>query len=78
MTPSRDSSSYGTGSGSPGTGSQAIGTSSGRQVLDEEVQEVGLPREATSKKRKPSWLKEIVKEAKEYVGPPRRDVRESR
>ena len=39
MTPSGDSSSSGTGTGSPGTGSQVVGTSSGRLVSDEEVEE---------------------------------------
>ena len=38
MTPSGDSAS-GTGSGSLGTSSQVVGTSSGRQVSDEEVEE---------------------------------------
>ena len=36
---------------SPGTRSQTIGTSSGRQSSNEEVQEEGLPQEATSKLR---------------------------
>ena len=39
MTPSGDSSSSGTGTGSIGTCSQVVGTSSGRQVSDEEVEE---------------------------------------
>ena len=46
-------------------------------MSDEDVEE-GLPQDATSKKRKPSWLRELVKEAKESVGPPRREVRESK
>ena len=45
--------------------------------MNEDVEE-GLPRDATSKKRKPSWLKELVKEEEEFMGPPRREVRESR
>ena len=32
----------------------------------------------SSKKRKASWLKDLVKEAKESVRPPRREVRESK
>ena len=44
---------------------------------DEDVEE-GLRQDASSKKRKPSWLKELVKEAKESVGPPKREVRESK
>ena len=39
MTPSGDSSSSGIDTGSPGTISQVVGTSSGRQVFDEEVEE---------------------------------------
>ena len=46
-------------------------------MFDEDVEE-GLPQDATSRKRKPNWLRELVKEAKESVGPPRREVRESR
>ena len=38
MTPLGDSSSSGTGTGSPGIGSQVVGTTSGRQVSDEEVE----------------------------------------
>ena len=44
-------------------------------MSDKEVEE-GLPQDATSTKRKPSWLKKLVKEAEESVGPPRREVRE--
>ena len=39
MTPSGDSSSSGTGTGSLGASSQVVGTSSGRQMSDEEVEE---------------------------------------
>ena len=35
-------------------------------------------KKLTSKKRKPSWLKELVKETEESVGPPKREVRESK
>ena len=62
MTPLGDSSSSGIGTGSPGTGSQVVGTSSGRHVSDEEVEE-SLRQDASSKKRKPSWLQELMKEA---------------
>ena len=48
MTPSGDSSSSGTG-----TGSQVVGTSSGRQMSDEEFEE-SLRQDASSRKRKPS------------------------
>ena len=47
VSPTCDSGSL--GFDSPGTRSQTIGTSSGRQSSDEEVQEEGLPQEATSK-----------------------------
>ena len=77
MTPSGDSSSSGTCTSSPGIGSQVVGTSLGRQVSDEEVEE-SLRQDASSRKRKPSWLKELMKEAEESVGPPKREVRESR
>ena len=77
VSPSCDSDTHGSGSDSPGTGSQTTGTSSRRHSSDEGVEE-GLPQDATSKKRKPSWLKELVKEAKDSVGPPRREVRESK
>ena len=77
MTPSGDSSSSGIGTGSPDIGSQVVGTSPGRQMFDEEVEEI-LRKDASSKKRNPSWLKELMKEAKESVGPPRREVRESK
>ena len=40
-------------------------------MSDEDVEE-GLRQDASSKKRKPSWLKELMKEAEESVGPPRR------
>ena len=53
MTPSGDSSSSGTGTGSPRTGSQVVGTSSRRQMSDEEVEE-SLRQDASSRKRKPS------------------------
>ena len=46
-------------------------------MSDEDVEE-SLRQDASSKKRKPSWLKELVKEAEELVGPPRREVRERR
>ena len=77
VTPSGDSDTHGTASGSPGTESQTIGTSSGRHSSNEDVEE-GLQRDASSKKRKPSWLRELVKEAEESVGPPRREVKESK
>ena len=76
-TPSGDSSSSGTGLGSLRTGSQVVGTSSERQVSDEVVEE-SLRQDASSRKRKPSWVKELMKEAKESVGPTKREVRESR
>ena len=72
MTPSGDS-----GSSGIGTSSQVVNTFSGRQVSDEEVEE-SLIQDASSRKRKPSWLKELMKEAKESYGPPNREVRESR
>ena len=71
VTPSSDSDTHGTGSGSPGTGSQTVGTSSGRHLSDEYVGE-GLRQDASSKKRNPSWLRDILKEEEESVGPPRR------
>ena len=46
-------------------------------MSDEDVEE-GLPQDATSRKRKPSWLRELVEEAEESMGPPKREVRESR
>ena len=46
-------------------------------MSDEDVEE-GLPQDATSRKRNPSWVRELVKEAEESVGPPKREVRESR
>ena len=46
-------------------------------MSDEDVEE-GLPHDPTSRKRKPSWLRELVKEVEEFVGPPKREVRESR
>ena len=46
-------------------------------MSDEDVEE-SLRHDASSKKRKPSWIKELMKEAEESVGPPRREVRESR
>ena len=55
MTPLGDSGSSGTGTGSPGTGSQIVDTSSGRQMSDEEVEE-SLRQDASSRKRKPSWI----------------------
>ena len=67
----------GTGSSSSRTRSQTVGTSSGRRSSNEDVEE-GLRQDASSKKRKPSWLRELVKEAEESVGPPRREVRESK
>ena len=75
--PSCDSRTHGFGSGSLGTGSQTTSTSSRRHSSDEDVEE-GLPHDANSKKRKPSWLKELVKESKEPVGPHKREVRESK
>ena len=77
VTPSGDSDTLGIGSGSPGTGPQTVGTSSGRHLSDEDVEE-SLRQDASSKKRKPSWLKELVKEREEFVRPPRREVRESK
>ena len=74
MSPSRDSGTHVSGSCSSGTRSQTTDTSSRRHSLDEDVE--GLPQDATSKKRKPNWLKELVKETEESVGPPRREVRE--
>ena len=62
MTPSGDLGSSGTGSGSLGTSSQVVGTSSGRQMSDEEVEE-SLRQDASSRKRKPSWPPELMKEA---------------
>ena len=67
----------GIGSSSPGTGSHTVGTSSGRHSFDEDIEE-SLRQDGSSKKRKPSWLKEIVKEVEESVGPPRREVKESK
>ena len=55
VTPSGDSSSSGTGTGSPRIGSQVVMTSSERQVSNEEVEE-SLRHDASSKKRKSSWL----------------------
>ena len=46
-------------------------------MSDEEVEE-SLRQDASSRKRKPSWLKELMKEAEESVRPPKREVRESR
>ena len=43
-------------------------------MSDEDV-EKSLRHDASSKKRKPSWLKKLVKDS---VGPPKREVRESR
>ena len=77
MIPLGDSGSSGTGTGSPGVGSQIVGTSSGRQMSDEEVEE-SLKQVASSRKRKPSWLQELMKKAEQSVGLPKREVRESR
>ena len=77
VTPSCDSDTHGSGLGSPSTRYHTTGTSSRRHSSNEDVEE-GLPEDDTSKKIKPSWLKELVKEAKESVGPPRIEVRESR
>ena len=77
VTPSSDSDTLDTGSSSPGTGSQTVGTSSGRHLSDEDVEE-GLRQDGSSKKRKPSWPRELVKEAEESIEPPRREVRESK
>ena len=46
-------------------------------MSDEDVEE-GLPHDATFRKRKASWLRELVKEAKKSVGPPKREVRDSK
>ena len=46
-------------------------------MFDEDIEE-SWRHDAFSKKRKPSWLKELVKEAEESVGPPKREVRESK
>ena len=45
-------------------------------MFDEDVEE-SLRQDASSKKRKPSWLKELMKEAGESVGRLRRKLRES-
>ena len=45
-------------------------------MSDEDVEE-GLRHDASSKKRNPSSLRELVKEAEESVGLPKREVRES-
>ena len=77
VSPSCDSGTHGSSSSSPSTASQTTGTSSRRHLSNEDV-EGGLPQAATSKKKKPSWLKELAKKAEESVGPPRREVTESR
>ena len=46
-------------------------------MSDEEVEE-SLRQDASSRKRKPSWLQELMKEAEQSVGPPKREVKESR
>ena len=40
--------------------------------MQEQMQEL-----ASSNKRKPSWLKDLVNEAEQSVGPPKREIRES-
>ena len=77
VTPSGDSDTHGSGLGSLGKGSQTVGTSSGRHSSDEDVEE-GLRHDASSKKRKASWLRELVKEAEDSEGPPKREVKESK
>ena len=47
-------------------------------MTDEDVKEEGSPQEAISKKRKPSWLKELMKEAFESIGKPNREVIDSK
>ena len=42
--------------------------------MSDEYVEESLRQNASSKKRKPSWLKELVKEAEESIGAPRREV----
>ena len=46
-------------------------------MSDEDVEE-GLRQDASSKKRNPSWIRDLMKESKESVGPPKREVRESK
>ena len=46
-------------------------------MSDEEVEE-SLRQDVSSRKRKQSWLKELMKEAEDSVGPSKREVRESR
>ena len=46
-------------------------------MYDEEVQK-SLRQDASSRKRNPICLKELMKESEESVGPPRREVRESK
>jgi hypothetical protein len=47
--------------------------------MDESEGHEGIaPQEATSGKKKPRWFRETLKEAKEYVGEPKRLFRESK
>ena len=46
-------------------------------MYDEEVEE-SLRRDDSSRKRKPSWLKELMNEVEESFRSPKREVRESR
>ena len=77
VSPSCDLGTHGLGLGSPGTGSHTTGTSLGRHSSNEDVEE-GLPQYVTSKEINPSWLKDLVNEAEQSVGPPKREIRESR
>ena len=47
-------------------------------MSDEYAQEDVSLQESTSKKRKPRCPKEILKEARKYVGKPKREVKESK
>eukprot|EP01018_Ginkgo_biloba_P023326 Gb_30542 [translate_table: standard] len=61
------------------TGSQTTGAqSSGTRSSDKDEQEESPPQEVTSRKRKPRWFLQTLKEAKEHVESPKRVVRESK
>jgi hypothetical protein len=49
-----------------------------RSMDETEGHEGIAPQEITSRKRKPRWFQETLKEAKELVGEPQRLMRESR
>jgi hypothetical protein len=49
-----------------------------RSVHEIQRHEETTPPEVTSRKWKPRWFQETLKEAKEYVGEPQRLMRESR